>query len=397
MAVRKFLLGLVIICGLGIANPVHAQEHLPFADPLYFDPDFRFFQPIYRMDLEDMKPRKRAPTGFFGAYQRAYIWVTQPEGPEETGGDFGWGHRYDFGYWLENDHGWSATVWNLDGPNAVDAVVFQRLNQFFTNEQDPPISPVDNSLIVPDFDSNDRFTLERTYDLDFHRNILDFGGFELNKTWRMDTMHYGGILEPMVGVRYIGAKDIGLATYYDTTANFGGNIVLPTPEAPDVAYETLTRDIQISNNDLYGGQFGFRYYKYRNRWTFSTDLRVMAMQNFYDVETTRRIDETAYDNPVPINAPARRYGSTKFTTRDRDNVFAFGMDLRTEASYQLTKGFSLRVGLQVFDMFQGIVRTAAIPYTGPGPGIPVPPFSLPAAEEQDVQMAGVTFGATLNL
>ena len=37
--------------------------------------------------------------------------------------------------------------------------------------------------------------------------MFDFDSYELSKTWRLEPYHYGGILEPMVGVRWFRVED----------------------------------------------------------------------------------------------------------------------------------------------------------------------------------------------
>src|SRR5690606_8581177 len=74
-------------------------EHLPFRDPFAFDPDFRWFEPVYDADLMDMKPKKRANTGCYGSYDRMELWLSRPEGEgSEWLLDNGSGNRYDLGY-----------------------------------------------------------------------------------------------------------------------------------------------------------------------------------------------------------------------------------------------------------------------------------------------------------
>ena len=38
-------------------------------------------------------------------------------------------------------------------------------------------------------------------------NDFDYDSYELNKTWRLEPYHYGGILEPLVGMRWIRIHD----------------------------------------------------------------------------------------------------------------------------------------------------------------------------------------------
>src|SRR5690606_34992153 len=74
-------------------------EHFPLRDPFAFDPDFRWFEPVYDADLADMQPRKRANTGWYGSYDRMELWLSRPEAQSsEWLLDHGSGNRYDLGY-----------------------------------------------------------------------------------------------------------------------------------------------------------------------------------------------------------------------------------------------------------------------------------------------------------
>jgi len=83
MSVRKLtasLLTALVLLG-GVAS-VGAQEYAPVADPFAFDPDFQWFEPVYDMDLADMKPNKRAHNGWFGTYDRMNMYFSRPETDE---------------------------------------------------------------------------------------------------------------------------------------------------------------------------------------------------------------------------------------------------------------------------------------------------------------------------
>ena len=66
----------------------------PFADPLEFDPDWQFFAPVDVDAMMELKPRKRAHTGWFGAYDRTFLWASRPETESSRNtGDFGSGYH----------------------------------------------------------------------------------------------------------------------------------------------------------------------------------------------------------------------------------------------------------------------------------------------------------------
>ncbi len=112
MSVRKLtasLLTALVMLG-GVAS-VGAQEYAPVADPFAFDPDFQWFEPVYDMDLADMKPNKRAHNGWFATYDRMNLYFSRPETEEpdisESKLDGDWGTRYEIGFMLPGeDNGW---------------------------------------------------------------------------------------------------------------------------------------------------------------------------------------------------------------------------------------------------------------------------------------------------
>jgi hypothetical protein len=81
--------------------------------------------------------------------------------------------------------------------------------------------------------------------------------------------------------------------------------------------------------------------------------------------------------------------STDFTNgtslvSSSNSEFVVGFEARAEAAYQVTKYLNIRGGLDVIDFATGIWR-------GANPGI-----GNPNLHDQDMQIAGLTFGITLN-
>ncbi|MCG8650895.1 MAG: hypothetical protein MI861_13740, partial [Pirellulales bacterium] len=168
------------------------------ADPFAFDPDFKWFEPVYDMDLADMKPKKRAPTGWFATYDRLNLHGSRPEtdepGTSETLLDNGWGNRYEIGFMLPAEqNGWMFT-WTETNVGAFQVVRRERLNR--VNDEDltgmggnvgPPFGE-----IVPQREQNNRGFNERFYDITDTENQFSVDSYELNKTWRLEPYHYGG-------------------------------------------------------------------------------------------------------------------------------------------------------------------------------------------------------------
>ncbi len=400
MALRKFALTLVALMTLVVGRQGQAQEYLPIVDPLEFEHDFSWFDPIHPYDLMDVKPEKRAATGFYGAYDRMVLSVTRPEalGPTDPGpafGDWGWGNRFDFGYMMDNDHGWSFTYFDLSGPNSYEETFRTRVD--LNNGQEP--QALINSIVQPpgftgtgngftpvtttpselnDFQYGYRLYRERD-----SLNVASLNGLEMNKTWRLKPYEHGGILEPMIGLRYMRFSDLDLDSTY-----LGPTPVAPT--GPVVPIEgTVTESIRElsynTNNDCFGGQLGFRYFRYQGRWTLSTDFRVMVMENFWKQVQRDYVTVTEYGG-IGTTPLVYEYVQTDQRAYYHDNDTVVGFDLRAEAAYQVTKSFAVRAGLQMIDFETGIMRGNAIANN----------LGLNFRDPQDVQLVGFTFGMQLN-
>lgn len=384
MSVRKLTLGLLamvaLTCGMQTAS-AQDGEHVPFADPLAFDPDFRWFEPVSNQDLMDMRPSKRAATGWFGTLDRMNLFVTRPEDSTTYFRlDDGWGGRGEIGFMTEKDHGWLATLSNLDGPNARNVVAVERINRVNTEDlitaEDPPEFTDSRGQLVPASDRNTAGQSERFYYPGESLNMIEMDSFEINKTFRMEPYHYGGILEPMIGFRYMHIQDTFYRSQYRSTETLTyPQIISPTGD-PTEQYIT---DSSSAGNQMFGGQLGFRYFKFYDRFMLSTDLRVFAMQNFQQNENRSITKTTVYDG-VGIDAETNLFEQIETSrTVARADEFAFGFDLRSELAYTITRDFSIRGGLQIYDVAQGVWRGR-----------------ISDANDQALFMVGYTFGITLN-
>jgi hypothetical protein len=377
MSVRKLtaslLTALVILHG---AVSLSAQEHLPLQDPFAFDPDFQWFEPVTDMDLADLKPQKRAHTGWFATYDRLNLYVSRPEleepGISETKIDSGWGHRYELGYMLPGeDTGWMVN-WTSSGVGEFFTIRQERLNRF-ADEDAEGIPPFGFPPIVDE--ANNLGFGYRFYDIHDTENVLSYDSYELNKVWRMEPYHYGGILEPMVGLRWMRVIDTNAFMNYQSTLE---NPPLAGPNFDEA--ELLTSSQAITTNDLLGGQLGFRYFKFRDRFTYSSDFRAFFGGAYQDSESFTASELTIYDGGDVSNILKN---ATK-PNNTRNEEFFVGFDVRAEVGYQLTRLISIRGGFQLVDIARGVWRG------GDGRVI------ARGDNDQDVVMLGGTFGINLN-
>lgn len=368
------------------------QTFHPFAEPLEFDPDWQFFAPVDVGSVLELPSRKRANTGWFATFDRTYLRMSRSDTEQsETAGDFAWGNRFDLGLMNNEESGWLVSLRHVGGPNAYDRNWQDRINRINAADVNNPSAP-----IFPITDRNDEQLRQRVYVLGDSLNVAGLSSVEINKTWRMEPYRYGGILEPMIGMRYTRFKDYSLDQAY---ARSNVSIIDSTPPAATGPLITETLQSFTLNNDNYmvGGELGFRYFNYYKRWTLSSELRVFGMQNFY--ERREHIQQTitqysAATSGATVVAEDRSALGTGGISYNHASAFVPGFEVRAEAAFQVTKYFSIRGGMDFIDFAKGVLRGSA--ETVGGLVIPGQPVRTFTSDLQDVQLVGATFGITLN-
>jgi len=384
-----------------IPNDCDAQEHTPVIDPFAFDPDFNWFEPIYQADFEDMKPQKRANRGWFATYDRMNLYVSRPE--QEQGNtrlDSGWGNRFDLGFMLDEDNGWAATYINLTGPGQFDGTDIERLGRVNSQQlgggaagggggggaggaggtAGPPFGQLFPEFVRNNPGFNTRFAAIRNSE-----NVVDFDSLELNKTWRLEPYHYGGILEPLVGLRYMKFNDLYQRMSYQSglfqsPVAFSADPLVTIVGAGEVVTTTRSR----AENQMFGPQFGFRYFKYQDRFRYSGEMRVFTMGNWQSnrLQTTEELQFYGGTTVAPTASPLAQIITKTPVQYGANDEFAFGFDLRGEVSYQVSRMIELRAGAQLIDIAQGLWR-----------GRLNDPLSR---TDQQALLVGGTFGIAIN-
>ncbi|MFG0266327.1 MAG: hypothetical protein ACF8AM_14445 [Rhodopirellula sp. JB055] len=400
MSVRKLtaklLAALAVFAG---GASVSAQEHA-LADPFAFDPDFQWFEPIYDADIVDTKPKKRAHTGWFGTYDKLHLWGKRPDEASGIGDsyqlDFGEGNRYEFGYMTPGkDTGWLFGWTDLDIA-AADVSRIGRINRLNDEqlEGDPefPGGMFGTNVLTED---NNNFGYDtRFYDIGRSTNIVEYDSYEINKTWRMEPYHYGGILEPMVGFRFVTMDDSAYNRNYsrtreDTTA---ASVSLPPPYFTDLgisddAYEILDEEIQEIENEMYTVQLGFRYFKFVNRFRYSAEFRAFTGLNLQNAMRYNRKETTFYDGFEAGDDVTAVFNTQSLVTYERNDEFFIGYDVRAEVGYQLTQMIHVRGGFQLLDLAKGVWRNER---GGTNSNLSY------GATDQNFLAVGGTFGIELN-
>lgn len=134
----------------------------PYTTP--FDHDLEFFTPFEINDFGSDSPQR---TGWFFTYDRLYWNVSAPTVTTKGDGDFGWGNRFNVGYFTPERQGWMFEAIEMSGPNVAN-------------------------------------------------NSSEMAGITFERMWRMDPLENGSILTPNISIRYMSIIDRTVP--FDTTA-----------------------------------------------------------------------------------------------------------------------------------------------------------------------------------
>jgi hypothetical protein len=399
MSVLQRTMRMFVMAALAVSSHIgYSQDggYHPFSEPLEFDPDWQFFAPVQLQDMQDLTARQRANTGFYIAYDRMNAGMSRSDTEAASNKiDFTWGNRYDFGWMKSNESGWSFSVSQINGPNSSNTVTQQRLNEFVSDATggngvggaNIPTQAIVGTLPFIPRDARNNLDGERIYELFDSVNIANFSSFEANKTWRMEPYRYGGILEPMIGLRYAKLGDIA----HNDTYTVLGLLNTATPPAIIAFEENLFQDRVVTDNHMLLGQLGFRYTKFINKWTLSNDMKFFGGHVYQNQQTSRINEATLYANPIGVGVRpvgiGDRTGSTFSGRRNEESTWGF--DLRVEGSYKAFKHLDLRGGFGLLYFGSGIWRGATITENS---NVSANQFR----QNQDIVIPAFTFGIALN-
>jgi len=390
MSITRFTSVLAaLVTAVTLAPHVQAELFKPFAFPPV-ESDFQFFAPA---DVDTYGGGPQQKTGWFADYDRVYINVSRPNDSyweSSKMGDFTWGNRFDIGYVDDEQKGWLFTGWHIDGPNQSDVVITERMNRYNDEEgqggddDDDDDDSSGDTVLYPRRDDNNFYTGARDYLVTNSINVADLSGAEINRTWQLDQLHHGAFLTPFVGLRYAKFKDYYRRETYSRWDEDG----FPTPIYPPIGVDALLattealQSLQASVvNDMVGGQLGVHWSRDYRRWNFSGDFKAFALENFQNWQQITKTEVTIYGGGLPVDGtqPDTVLMMESNGGNDHTAEFVFGMELRFDAAYRLTRDISLRCGAEFMDFGQGIGR-----------GLDV------ADNNQDLIMYGFTMGVTWN-
>ena len=137
----------------------------------------------------------------------------------------------------------------------------------------------------------------------------------------------------------------------------------PLPDAPDTDFGTIVSDLALTRNDMFGGQIGFRYFKSRDRFTFSTDFKAFAGGSWQASRSQRTIiDLELFDFEQGLNGEGPPDGIRQVPVNysppilSRNDEAFIGFDIHTELAYQVSRYVTIRAGVQVIDVARGVWR-----------------------------------------
>ncbi|EMI53384.1 hypothetical protein [Rhodopirellula sallentina] len=409
MSVRKLTtkLAMLLVLITGGVNVSAGDHDLPPADPFAFDPDFHWFEPIYDADILDMKPKKRAHTGWFSTYDRIHLYGSRPEQTDDINDsnklDYGGGHRYEIGYMRPDEDTGMLFTFLENSAGAKDGLQVDALNRINDEDLDgePTFALGDNRFGLPVFseDGNVIGYSRRFYDVGLTLNQMNMRSYELSKTWRMEPYHYGGILEPMLGFRVITADDGGSLSVLRQPQIDG----IPFGTSPYVQpligdefenTEIFEQSIAEIENNIYTLQAGFRYFKYQGRFCYSAEFRGFTGINLQCYRSQRRETTVTYDGNDAGADVVRNITVANAAQFLENEEFMLGFDARAELGYQLTRMINVRCGMQLIDLATGVWRSSRNLTEQTG-GLLTPTIET-GDQNQHYVAVGYTFGIELN-
>jgi hypothetical protein len=423
MSTLRFSLAIAFVLAIGaplrmahgqiVSGLENGRHPTLFIEPDTFRPDFQFFAQADATNYEvgsDRDPRR----GFFFTYDRLWVRVNRPDSQrpvfppssappladpggrarfsfvaEESSpfaGDFTWGNRIELGFIDNCDRGWTMVGWHVDGPNKENTIVAgDRLAGPLSDEGDFNEENVDperdddefiqGNIGGASFPPSTTPTAFSDLPISTTVNTMKLSGFEIMRIMERWTFHNGGICEPMVGVRYVKLQDRFRYSFFERLESDGPGFVIDDTEL----YHDQSSYFE---NNMLGGQLGFRLFKETGHWTVSTEFRMFAMQNWQHFAST--IDNYIWSTGEPADedpedrAPgfARQ---ERFVQHRSGNEFVWGGEVKMEAAYMLTRDISFRTGFTFIDLGQGIGRGLTF-----------------NTNNQDTQLFGMNFGFVIN-
>ena len=308
------------------------DETMPMATPGVFDYDAQVFAPMEFTNDDQLEPR----IGFYLSYDRTYLSMSKAPrlsaggNLTDVGSEYSWGSRYEFGWFAENETGWSIAYQQNEGSS-------------FHNGQD---ELVPNPMLV----------------------TTNFSSVEVNRVFRQ-AMSNGSTLEPYIGLRYFGVTD---ETLEDTNQDF---IVGFLP--------ANNRFKQKASNSMIGFHAGARHARRSGRWRFTSDGALTAAYNQQKYFATDILQEIS---PTGVILTSVSESAVE------DQSFVPALDLQFDIAFNVSRDITLKTGVQAMYLWTGINRANTLT-TGLNPNS-ILSGGIGATETNDTRFlaAGFIFG-----
>jgi hypothetical protein len=383
MALLKQTLRMLVVAAMMAAGTLGwaDEPYHPFAMPMSYNPDWQFFAPVDIQQLEDESARQRANVGWYLTYDRINIGLDRPVIEVERNKlDRAWGNLWTFGVMTEDDHGWDFQFLHVTGPNHYETARILRPVSITFDSATP-----DFGLLVGRYDF-DLAAGNGTLVVKDSLNVANFGSFEMNKTWRTAPYRLGGTLEPLIGLRYADFTDYNVADGYSAITDPAGLTV-----------EQFDLSTIKTQNRMLLGQIGFRYFKNVNRFTLSSELKLLGGGNWQTGSVDRRSYLFGYDgdaDPVLYGIPSYRLS----TAPGLEDKLVAGLDTKIQVSYCLTRQINFRAGVSMLYLGSGIARGSQIRANATPGVLGVSPLFGPSGAfvQQNLVMPGFSVGMTIN-
>ncbi len=273
------------------------EDTMPMATPGVFDYDAQMFAPMEFNSDDQLEPR----IGFYLSYDRTYLSLTKAprlsgnaSNQVDLGSNWTWGSRYEFGWFSENETGWTVNYQHNRGIA-------------YYNGQD---SLVSNPMLVTNA----------------------FSSVELNKVFRQE-MSSGSTLEPYVGLRYFNVYD---ETLEDTNQDFIVGF-LPADN----------RFKQKAHNNMVGFHAGARHARRSGRFRFTTDGAITAAYNQQEYFSTDILREISPSGVIVTSISE---------TSVEDQSFVPALDIEFDIAFNVTRDITLKTGVQAMYLWTGVNR-----------------------------------------
>jgi hypothetical protein len=270
----------------------------------------------------------------------------------------GWGNRWEAGYMDTDDYGWMVSV--LDH---VSQSQYHQEQNVIMQFGDPgnQLQGYDGLFVLDP--SNFTFfavtygKIPVRFDRMNLQNITRMNGVELDRMYRARQLHSGAWFELLYGVRWLQVQD----TFTVWGENSFNSLTVPPigttgtsavfnyfNPLSDSMWETRTQ------NNLVGPQIGARFWRQRQKWIMSAELRFLAAANFQNIHQRTNLGTNVLPNTVltfvdndeedvgfivPYIFQGMGSNSSAFAT-----VFSPVGEIRVNASYQVTRSVGLKFG-----------------------------------------------------